>query len=650
MLVLGCLASLILAQAASAARTVYFSDPAADEISQYSVGPGGALTPLAPGSVPAADPHRLAMTPSGADLYATADDGVLQFDVDADGRLTPKSPVLQPAHGKAHSIAVHPDGSSVYVTHSQWGKVRQYDVAEDGRLEPKDPAYLIAGPCAKGVALSPDGNTAYVLIRGGITVFDVGADGALSRRGQVEVDSKSLQDVALTPNGKNLYVTSRDGRVLRFDVDASGNLEPKTDPAVETGSGTKPIGIAIVPDGSAAYVSTQAWNGSQRLFAFAIGADGALSPGAPPSLPLTASKLWYLSSSPDGRSLFLAGGDGHLFDTPPGARLAPKTPTATVDLDYAFGVVVSPNQAPVASFLVLSAPAVAGSPTGFDARGAADPDGSIVRYDWDFGDGARLLNGGPTPQHVYKDPGTYVASLIVTDNEGASTGTVFTGGTVLGAGGPGARASRNVVVAAAAVRAPAPAPLPPSQPTQALEPDLGESLLAVPVRGQIRVRLPGEDAFQPLQTLEELPLGSTIDTRRGRVELTTVRDRRRTRLQDGVFYGGLFKVRQRRRDRYVTELLLRGRLSCPRAQSASVVEARASRSRRRRLWGRGRGRFRSRGRYSSATVRGTIWLVEDRCDSTLTAVRRGRVAVRDFVRDRTVVLRRGDRYLAQRPD
>ena len=102
--------------------------------------------------------------------------------------------------------------------------------------------------------------------------------------------------------------------MLQFDVDASGDLAPKTDPGVETGSGTKPIGIAIVPDGSAAYVSTQAWNGSRKLFAFAIGADGALSPGAPPSLPLTASKLWYLSASPDGRSLFLAGGDGHLFD------------------------------------------------------------------------------------------------------------------------------------------------------------------------------------------------------------------------------------------------------------------------------------------------------------------------------------------------
>jgi 6-phosphogluconolactonase (cycloisomerase 2 family) len=647
--VLACLASLIMAQAASAARTVYFSDPEADRISQYSVGADGDLSPLAPPWVDADHPRRLAMTPSGSDLYATSPDGVLQFKVAASGGLTPKMPALQPAPGSPHSIAVHPDGKSVYVTDSHYGKVRQYDVAGGGRLEPKDPPYVRAGSCAKGLALSPDGRTAYVLVRGGIVVFDVAADGALGSRGRVDVESRSLQDVALTPNGKNLYATSRDGRVLQFDVDASGDLDPKDVPEVETGAGTKPIGIAIVPDGSAAYVSTQAWGQGRQLFAFAIGAGGALAPGAPPSLPVTAARLWYLSASPDGRSLFLAGGDGHLFDIGPGAFLRPKA-SASVDLGHALGVVVSPNQAPVASFIVLSAPPVAGSPTRFDARGAADPDGSIVRYDWDFGDKTPVLrDGGPTPQHVYKTPGTYVARLVVTDNEGASTGTVFTGGTVLGAGGPGAEASRNVVVAAAAARAPG-APPPPGQPTQALEPDLGQSLLASPVRGQIRVRLPGADAFQPLQNLEELPIGSTIDARRGRVELTTVRDRRRTRLQDGVFYGGLFKVRQRRRDRYVTELLLKERLSCPRARSSTAVEARSSRSRRRRLWGRGRGRFRSRGRYSSATVRGTTWLVADRCGSTLTVVRRGRVAVRDFVRDRTVVLRRGDRYVARKPE
>src|SRR5688500_4281527 len=81
---------LALAPAGWAARTVYFTDPGAEAIAPYSVGPGGALAPLGSGRVPAEEPHRLAMTSTGRDLYATAEDGVLQYDVAADGRLTPK--------------------------------------------------------------------------------------------------------------------------------------------------------------------------------------------------------------------------------------------------------------------------------------------------------------------------------------------------------------------------------------------------------------------------------------------------------------------------------------------------------------------------------------------------------------------------------
>jgi hypothetical protein len=45
-------------------------------------------------------------------------------------------------------------------------------------------------------------------------------------------------------------------------------------------------------------------------------------------------------------------------------------------------------------------------------------------------------------------------------------------------------------------------------------------------------------------------------------------------------------------------------------------------------------------------VRGTIWEVIDRCDGTLTKVRRGKVAVRDFRLRRTVLVRAGKSYLA----
>jgi len=67
----------------------------------------------------------------------------------------------------------------------------------------------------------------------------------------------------------------------------------------------------------------------------------------------------------------------------------------------------------------------------------------------------------------------------------------------------------------------------------------------------------------------------------------------------------------------------------------------------RRLWGDGHGRFRTKGRSGAATVRGTKWLTEDRCDGTLVRVARGVVSVRDFVRKKTVTVKKGHQYLAR---
>jgi ferric-dicitrate binding protein FerR (iron transport regulator) len=58
------------------------------------------------------------------------------------------------------------------------------------------------------------------------------------------------------------------------------------------------------------------------------------------------------------------------------------------------------------------------------------------------------------------------------------------------------------------------------------------------------------------------------------------------------------------------------------------------------------GSFRTNGRYSAATVLGTDWTVEDRCDGTLTKVKRGRVNVLDFHTDKTITLRAGQSFLA----
>jgi hypothetical protein len=427
--------------------------------------------------------------------------------------------------------------------------------------------------------------------------------------------------------------------VFQLAVAADGTPVPESPAEVATGG--RPLGIAVAPDGSAVHVTAarSSWDGPARVLSFTVAAGGTLAPAGEAAVPVHPWKrLGYLGVSPDGLSLFVAGGDGHLFGVETGAAPVPKVPPA-VDLHAALGVVVSPNQAPMASF--DAAPGSAGSATQFDASGAADPDGTIVRYDWDFGDGTRLRDGGPSPQHVYTLPGTYTVTLVVTDNEGASTTTIFTGGTVLAGGGPGAQASRQILVAAAAAAAPPP-PVP-VLPTQEPAPDLGETLVADPVSGTVRVRLAGRRRFVPLQSIRELPLGSTLDTRRGRVEVATER-RRRGRFQRGLFYGGLFKVRQSAATRFVTDLVLGGALtSCP--QGSASAAARGSR----KLWGNADGRFRTRGRHSSGAVRGTRWLTVDRCDGTLTVVREGTVAVRDFTLDRTVLVDAGERYLAEAP-
>ncbi|UCG69437.1 MAG: PKD domain-containing protein [Thermoplasmata archaeon] len=54
----------------------------------------------------------------------------------------------------------------------------------------------------------------------------------------------------------------------------------------------------------------------------------------------------------------------------------------------------------------------------FDGSGSFDLDGTIVSYDWDFGDGC--IDFGMIVTHTYPDYGTYIVTLMVTDDKGAA--------------------------------------------------------------------------------------------------------------------------------------------------------------------------------------------------------------------------------------
>ena len=80
-----------------------------------------------------------------------------------------------------------------------------------------------------------------------------------------------------------------------------------------------------------------------------------------------------------------------------------------------------PNQSPVA--VATATPATGDAPllVQFGSAGSSDPDGSIVAYDWDFGDGT-AHSASAAPSHTYTSAGGFTAVLTVTDNNGA-TGT-----------------------------------------------------------------------------------------------------------------------------------------------------------------------------------------------------------------------------------
>jgi hypothetical protein len=208
------------------------------------------------------------------------------------------------------------------------------------------------------------------------------------------------------------------------------------------------------------------------------------------------------------------------------------------------------------------------------------------------------------------------------------------------------------------------------------KPVLGKVVNASVVSGRVFVKLPGRvsaKAFKgrkvqafvpnnlgylPLTEPLQLPVGTKVDNQKGALRLVTA-GQKKSKTQNGVFSGGLFSIAQRAHgaSRALTTLsLLEGAFpgaptyaSCKAVTHSPRVTAGIARLSRRLLQtlrANAHGRFRTRGRYSASTVRGTNWGTRDRCDGTLTIVRRGTVAVRDFTRHKTVFVHAGHRYLA----
>lgn len=149
----------------------------------------------------------------------------------------------------------------------------------------------------------------------------------------------------------------------------------------------------------------------------------------------------------------------------------------------------------------------------------------------------------------------------------------------------------------------------------------------------------------PYASGEPIPFGSEVNVTDGRLTL-------KTEVGTVTVYGGgvsgvFTLLRLREQDKTVVEMrLVEGSFkACGKRTLARVGDAAAKPVRR--LWAKGSGRFRTKGRLASAAVRGTWWLTEDYCTSTLVRVRQGSVTVRDFVKGKTVIVKAPKSYSAR---
>lgn len=171
-----------------------------------------------------------------------------------------------------------------------------------------------------------------------------------------------------------------------------------------------------------------------------------------------------------------------------------------------------------------------------------------------------------------------------------------------------------------------------------------------PLAGVVRVKLPGTRSFVLLSAARQIPFGSIIDARRGRVSVTTITPQ--GTLQTMTFYQGEFKLTQRR-DGMVVSTLFGGGFATCRSTPARGLRATASASHGkhvvRKLWAEGHGKYSTKGSYATGAVLGTRWLTEDLCEGTLIRVLTDRVAVTNLVNGKHVTVVAGHSYLAKAP-
>jgi YVTN family beta-propeller protein len=270
-------------------RFAYVANRLGASVSQYTIGAGGVLSALTTSPV-GANPTSVAVDPSDQFVYvadnSTGTPAVEQFTFALSGSLIPMAPPSIASSGNPTIIAVDPSGRYAYVAINCCG-ISQYAIGAGGFLAAMSPATVAVGGTSGtvSVAVDPSGRYAYAANAGtaNISQLKIGPTGALSSMVPATVATGGFPySVAVDPTGRYVYAAnSTSGTVTQYAIGPTGALAPI---GVPVSAGGSPVAVTVDASGKYVYVTDS--SGASLVYQYAIGAGGLLNPILSPLSPV----------------------------------------------------------------------------------------------------------------------------------------------------------------------------------------------------------------------------------------------------------------------------------------------------------------------------------------------------------------------------
>jgi PKD repeat protein len=307
------------------------------------------------------------------------------------------------ANDIATSLALSPDETDVALSGNITGGATWitavYDAATGG------PRWLVTAP--EGIAardLVVDASRVYVTGQGNVGIdgfltvvaYDRATGAKLWRTDRKPADGTGAAGLRMSqaPDG-SLVVAGQASRgfldwyMVAFETTGAVRWEAVRDGGLNTDE--IPRGVLVLPDGTTVVTG----RGGPNL-------PGGYIPGVTAGYSPNGTPLWEAFS---------------LLETVWAAAL----PSGDVCATGGYDALITCFQVSEGVNAVMSAtPSTGAAPlsVNFDGSGSTTPNGTIISWEWSFGDGAS--GTGSQITHVYTTPGTYIASLTVTDSSGGS--------------------------------------------------------------------------------------------------------------------------------------------------------------------------------------------------------------------------------------